>query len=165
MDETDQHWMQQALKLASQAALAGEVPVGAVLIQQQQQIGAAYNQPISSHDPSAHAEIGALRAAGLYQQNYRLPDTTLYVTLEPCLMCIGALIHARIERLVFGAYEPKTGAVQSVWQLLDSPQHNHHIDYQGGILETQCREQLQQFFKQRRLSIKQAKQQAAKPHE
>lgn len=157
MKKTDENWMQQALELAEQGAALGEVPVGAVLVQEQQLIGAAFNQPITTHDPSAHAEIGALRAAGLAQQNYRLPNTTLYVTLEPCLMCVGALIHARIERLVFGAYEYKTGAVQSIWQLLDAPAHNHHIHYQGGVLEQPCRAQLQAFFQQRRALIKQAK--------
>ncbi len=155
---SDEYWMQQALVQAAQGAAAGEVPVGAVLVHDEELISAAYNQPIGSHDPSAHAEIAALRTAGLAQNNYRLPNSTLYVTLEPCVMCVGALVHARIERLVFGAYEYKTGAVVSVWQLLDAPEHNHHISYQGGILEDECRQQLQTFFKQRRLQAKQARQ-------
>jgi len=147
---TDEEWMRLALQQAEQAALHQEVPVGAVLVDQDHCIAQSHNQPICQHDPSAHAEIQTLRLAGQQRQNYRLPDTTLYVTLEPCLMCVGALLHARIQRLVFGAYEPKTGAVQSIWQLLDDPAHFHQIDYQGGVLEEDCRQQLQAFFKSRR---------------
>lgn len=142
--------MQQALQLADTAANCGEVPVGSLVVMQDQVLGSAYNQPISTRDPTAHAEILALRAAAVTLNNYRLLDTTLYVTLEPCAMCCGAMVHARIKRLVFGAFDKKTGAVTSVIKLLDEPYLNHRITHQGGILAEACAQRLSSFFKQRR---------------
>jgi tRNA(adenine34) deaminase len=147
---TDQHWMQLALDEARQAAAVGEVPVGAVLVRDNQLIGAGFNQPIRSCDPTAHAEIVALRAAAAHLANYRLPATTLYVTIEPCAMGAGALIHARLARLVFGAVEPRAGAIVSATQLLDAPQFNHRVSYEGGVLAPQCAELMRQFFQDRR---------------
>ncbi|WP_020557934.1 tRNA adenosine(34) deaminase TadA [Thiofilum flexile] len=151
MLEQDLSWMQLAYELASQAQAQGEVPVGAVLVADNQLLATGFNQVISTHDPSAHAEMVALRAAGLVRQNYRLPYTTLYVTLEPCVMCAGALIHARVERVVFGAFDPKTGAAGSVFQLIPNEAHNHRISVQGGLMQEQCAAQLQAFFRERRL--------------
>lgn len=148
--EQDIHYMRHALMLAEKAQAAGEVPVGAVLVQDARIIGEGWNQPIAQHDPSAHAEIGALRQAGRRLQNYRMPGTTLYVTLEPCPMCIGAMAHARIARLVFGAHDPKTGAAGSVLDLLASAVHTHRITVQGGVLETPCAQLLKTFFRHRR---------------
>lgn len=148
--ETDQYWMQQALALAQAAAQLGEVPVGAVVVANQKIIGKGFNQPIKSQDPTAHAEILALRDASLQLNNYRLPQTTLYVTLEPCTMCIGAMLHARIQRLVFGASEPKAGAVVSHLHLLEQLHFNHRIEWEGGCLADQCSGVLQKFFKLRR---------------
>jgi tRNA(adenine34) deaminase len=142
--------MRQALQLAQQAAAAGEVPVGALVIYQGQVIGRGYNQPIGQHDPTAHAEVVALRQAGQVLGNYRLLQTTLYVTLEPCCMCVGALIHSRIARLVYGAADPKTGAVYSCYPLLNQPQHNHQMSVTAGILQEKCVFQLTQFFRNRR---------------
>ena len=142
--------MQHALKLARQAAATDEVPVGAVIVKDNQLIAEGWNHPIQLHDPSAHAEMIALRAAGLMLNNYRLLDTTLYVTLEPCVMCVGAMIHARVGRVVFGAYDAKTGAAGSMFDLLQSEKHNHKIDVLGGVLEIECRELLQNFFKKKR---------------
>ena len=150
MNDSDEYWMQQALKLAQQAEAEDEVPVGAVIVKDGELIAEGWNQPIQSHDASAHAEMNAIRHAGQALQNYRLTDTTLYVTLEPCPMCVGAMIHARIKRLVFAAYDPKTGAAGSVFDLLASDKHNHQIDVQGGVLEAQAREMLQAFFRKRR---------------
>ncbi|NOY66172.1 MAG: tRNA adenosine(34) deaminase TadA [Gammaproteobacteria bacterium] len=146
----DEHWMQEAIKLAKKAELEGEVPVGAVLVLDDKIIGTGWNKPIKNHDPSAHAEIQALRDAGKQRGNYRLPGTILYVTLEPCTMCAGAIIHARIERLVFGAYDCKTGVVESVDHILDQPYHNHKVLHEGGVLEKDCSQQLTSFFKARR---------------
>ena len=146
----DEHWMQKALELAAKAEQQDEVPVGAIIVKDNQLIAEGWNQPIQSHDPSAHAEMQAIRAAGLALSNYRLIDTTLYVTLEPCSMCVGAMIHARIGRLVFGAYDAKTGAAGSAIQLLQDPAHNHKIEVQGGVLEADCKQQLQQFFQKKR---------------
>lgn len=142
--------MQQALSCARQAALMQEVPVGAVLVQNNQLMARGWNQSISQHDASAHAEIMALRAAGQHLRNYRLPNLTLYVTLEPCMMCAGAILHARIQRLVFGAFDPKTGAVSSVHQLLTHPRNNHRMQFQGGLLQDECGQYLRDFFKARR---------------
>lgn len=142
--------MHEALQLAERAAKKQEVPVGAVVISGDNIIGKGWNQPILQNDPCAHAEIIALRAAARMLNNYRLLDTTLYVTLEPCIMCIGAMLHARIKRLVFGAYDPKTGAAGSVFDLLSDNRHNHPIDVTGGVLKRECAEILQQFFRQRR---------------
>ncbi len=150
MTNTDEHWMQLALAQAQLAAANSEVPVGAVLVKDNELVASGFNQPISSCDPSAHAEIVVLRAAAKKLSNYRLPDTTLYVTIEPCTMCVGALVHARIKRLVFGAAEPRAGAVVSAAQLLDSDKFNHRIEVQGGVLAEQCGALMQQFFREKR---------------
>lgn len=147
----DEYWMHQALDLAQRAWDEGEVPVGAVLIDEQQQLlGSGYNQVIQRHDPTAHAELLALRAAGASINNYRLNHTTLYVTLEPCCMCAGALVHARLKRLVFGAFDPKTGAAGSVFNILTSDTLNHRVAVAGGCLEDVCSTMLKRFFKERR---------------
>ena len=143
--------MWNALEQAKKAAAVDEVPVGAVLVKDNQLIAEGWNHPIQLHDPSAHAEMIALRQAGIILNNYRLLDTTLYVTLEPCVMCVGAMIHARVGRVVFGAYDAKTGAAGSMFDLLQSAKHNHKIEVTGGVLEAQCREVLQEFFKHKRL--------------
>jgi tRNA(adenine34) deaminase len=150
MEKTDQYWMQLALEQAQLAAAAGEVPVGAVLIRDNELIASGFNQPISSCDPTAHAEVVALRTASAQLSNYRLPDTTLYVTIEPCTMCAGALVHARIKRLVYGATEPRAGAVVSANKLLDGEQFNHRIEVEGGVLAEQCGAILQKFFRDKR---------------
>ncbi len=142
--------MRHALGLAQKAAEQGEVPVGAVLIREGKIIGEGWNQPITLHDPSAHAEMLAMRVAGLAAGNYRLPGTTLYVTLEPCPMCAGAMIHARVERVVFGAFDPKTGAAGSVFDVLTDERHNHRIEVSGGVLQEECAESLRAFFRARR---------------
>ncbi|HPE60078.1 MAG: tRNA adenosine(34) deaminase TadA [Thiothrix sp.] len=147
---THEDWMQHALSLARRAAAQGEIPVGAVLVREGVLLAEGWNQPITCHDPSAHAELMALRAGGQVLQNYRLPDTTLYVTLEPCLMCTGAMIHARIGALVFGAFDPKTGAAGSAFDLLGDARHNHRIAVSGGVLADACAQVLQDFFRQRR---------------
>ena len=153
--EIDQQWMERAIALAHSAEEQGEVPVGALVVRDGEVIGEGWNAPISMHDPSAHAEIQALRDAGRRVGNYRLPDATLYVTLEPCVMCAGAIIHARIKRLVFGAYDPKGGAAGSVFDLLPSDaRFNHRVLSEGGVLEGQCAEQLRAFFKARRVKAK-----------
>ncbi len=149
-NERDLEFMRLALEQAQLAKASGEVPVGAVLVSNDQVIAAGHNQPITQNDPSGHAEILALRAAGQNLGNYRLPDTTLYVTLEPCMMCSGAIMHARVSRLVYGARDPKTGCVHSVLNLFDNQQLNHHTIVQGGILENQCAQVLKDFFKERR---------------
>lgn len=146
----DVQFMQLALAQAQEAALAGEVPVGAVVVRAGQVLALGRNSPLASQDPTAHAEINALRAAAKVLGNYRLDDCTLYVTLEPCTMCSGALLNARLQRVVFGATEPKTGAVASVVQLLDNPQLNHQTQWQGGVLAQECAGVLQHFFEQRR---------------
>lgn len=157
---SDEDWMQLAYAQAALAAAQGEIPVGAVIVSQNQVIGAGYNAPISLHDATAHAEIVAIRAACDHVQNYRLPENaTLYVTLEPCTMCVGALIHARIKRVVFGATEPKAGSLISARKLLESGYYNHIFEYQSGCLEQQCSAQLSAFFKMRRAQKKQQKQQ------
>ena len=142
--------MTEALALAADARQAGEVPVGAVVVHEGQIIGRGFNAPISLHDPSAHAEIQALRAAAQALGNYRLAGCTLYVTLEPCAMCAGAIQHARIARVVFGASDPKTGACGSVVNLFADPSLNHHTEVDGGILAQQCGELLTNFFRERR---------------
>jgi tRNA(adenine34) deaminase len=148
--DTDLHWMRHALNLAQRAEAAGEVPVGAVLVKNGEIIGEGWNQPIGLHDPSAHAEMIALRAAGTQLQNYRLTDATLYVTLEPCIMCAGAILHARLARVVFGACDPKAGAVSSVYDVLTVPRLNHSLICEGGVLEQECSELLRGFFRSRR---------------
>lgn len=148
---TDEYWMQQAIEQAARAALIGEIPVGAIIVSQNKIIGSGFNQPISGNDPTAHAEIVAIRLACADIQNYRLPeDSTLYVTLEPCTMCVGALIHSRIKRVVFGATEPKAGSLISARQLLASGYYNHIFNFDSGCLEGECSQQLSQFFKTRR---------------
>ncbi len=147
---TDTQWMALAIEQAKQAQEVGEVPVGAILIQNNQLIVSAHNQPISNNDPTAHAEIQLLRAAGKQLNNYRLSNTTLYTTLEPCAMCLGAIVHARVSRIVFGAYDQKSGVCGSCIDLPNSQCFNHSISIQGGILADQCKELLQQFFKSRR---------------
>ena len=139
-----------ALMQAHLARDAGEVPVGAVLVSNQQVIASGHNQPIGHHDPSAHAEIVTLKAAGAALNNYRLPETTLYVTLEPCMMCCGAIMHARVSRLVYGASDAKTGCVHSVMNLFDKNQLNHHTMVDGGVLADECAQVLKDFFKERR---------------
>lgn len=147
--EEDLHWMQHAFALAQRAAVEGEVPVGAVLVKEQRIVGKGWNQPITRHDPTAHAEIIALRNAGEYLHNYRLGGT-LYVTLEPCVMCTGAIIQARLERLVFGTADPKAGA-QTVFKLWDQPSaFNHVFSYTQGVLAEPCRVLLSTFFQSRR---------------
>lgn len=148
--EDDVRFMAQALELARQAAVAGEVPVGAVVVQEGEVIGEGWNRPIGTHDPSAHAEMIAMRQAAAHRANYRLPGTTLYVTLEPCAMCAGAVIHARVQRLVFGASDPKAGAVHSLYDLISQPRLNHVVDWQGGVLEAECGGLLREFFRARR---------------
>lgn len=142
--------MQLALAQAAIAGEAGEVPVGAVIVKEDVVIGEGWNQPLCSKDPTAHAEIVALRAAARRMGNYRLPGAHLFVTIEPCTMCVGALLHARIERVVFGALEPKAGAVQSHLCLLDQPHYNHRIDYKGGVLAAECATVMQTFFRSKR---------------
>ncbi len=146
----DQAAMQRAFALAQQAGDAGEVPVGAVIVANNQIVGEGANAPIAGRDPSAHAEIIALRAAADYLNAYRLPHTTLYVTLEPCIMCLGAMIHARVERVVFGASDPKTGACGGALSLHDHPSHNHRLIIEGGLEAERCGQLLQDFFRARR---------------
>ena len=150
MEEQDIHWMQKALELARKAELAGEVPVGAVLVKDNQLIAEGWNQPITSRDATSHAEIVAMRAAGQQLDNYRLIDTTMYVTLEPCSMCVGAMIHARVARLVYGAAEPRTGALGGAFDLLSANQHNHDFEVVSGVLAEDSRTLLQNFFQSRR---------------
>jgi len=142
--------MRYAIRLAQRAEQQGEVPVGAIVVKDGRCIAEGWNIPITSHDPTAHAEVVALRGAGIHVENYRLNDATLYVTLEPCVMCIGAMSHARIKRLVFGAYDPKRGAVCNALSLTDASFLNHRISWDGGVLETECSEMLRDFFKARR---------------
>jgi tRNA(adenine34) deaminase len=147
----DETWMRRALALAGRAAAAGEVPVGAVLVKDGEAVGEGWNCPIGEQDPSAHAEIRALRDAGRRLGNYRLPGTTLYVTLEPCPMCAGAIVHARVARVVYGAPDPKAGACGSVFELLPSDgRFNHRVACLGGLLEEPCGAILREFFRNRR---------------
>lgn len=150
--DKDAFWMAQALKLAQRSRDQGEVPVGAVLVKDDEILGEGWNQPITHHDPTAHAEVMAIRAAGRSTGNYRLPGTTLYVTLEPCTMCVGAMVHARVERLVFGTPDPRTGSVVSVARLLEAEHHNHRVEASGGILQEECGRILRDFFRERRKS-------------
>ena len=143
-------FMREALALAAQAAAAGEVPVGAVVVKDGRIIGRGYNRPISSHDPTAHAEIVALRDAARAEANYRLPGCELYVTLEPCAMCLGALVHARLARVVYGANDPKTGACGSIVDLPAIAHWNHHGVFSGGVLADECGAVLRRFFAERR---------------
>lgn len=147
----DRLWMLEAIGLAEQAGAAGEVPVGALLVRDGAVIGRGWNCSIGKCDPTAHAEIVALRDAAQFVSNYRLPDTTLYVTIEPCTMCVGAMIHARIARLVYGAPEPRAGAVTSQLQLTEQKHFNHRIEVVGGLLAEQCIAMLSHFFRERRM--------------
>jgi tRNA(adenine34) deaminase len=153
---TDAHWMQLALAEARLAAEAGEVPVGAVLVKDGRLVASGRNAPVARHDPSAHAEMNALRAGGAALRNYRLDGCELYVTLEPCAMCAGAMLHARLARVVFGAADPKTGAAGSVLDLFAQGQLNHHTQVQGGVLAAECGDLLQDFFKGRRSAAREA---------
>lgn len=146
----DEDWMRYAIRLAQRAEQQGEVPVGALVVYENRCLAEGWNQPIQNHDPTAHAEIQAIRKAGPVLNNYRLVDCTLYVTLEPCVMCMGAIAHSRIKRLVFGAFDPKRGAVCNALQLSNAPFLNHHIEWQGGILEADCSSLLTDFFKAKR---------------
>jgi tRNA(adenine34) deaminase len=148
--EDDIRFMKAALAEAKIAASAGEVPVGAVLVRNGEILGRGLNRPVQDSDPTAHAEVMAMRAAAAAEKNYRLAGTTLYVTLEPCPMCVGAMLHARVSRLVFGAYDPKSGAAGSVVDLCDDRRFNHRLEVNGGLLEEQCGSLLQRFFAKRR---------------
>ncbi|HYE88658.1 MAG TPA: tRNA adenosine(34) deaminase TadA [Vicinamibacterales bacterium] len=145
-----EHFMRAALALAGEAGAAGEVPIGAVVVHEGRIVGQGFNQPISANDPTAHAEVVALRAAAQSMGNYRLTGATLYVTVEPCLMCVGAMVHARIGLVVFGAPEPKAGALLSMTSAHELPGLNHRLSALGGVLEEDCRTVLQRFFQQRR---------------
>ena len=147
---TDQQFMRSALNRALEARQRGEVPVGAVVVIDGEIQGEGFNQPIDSCDPTAHAEIVAMRQAALRVGNYRLVGATIYVTIEPCQMCVGAMIHARVARLVYGAPEPKAGAIESAMHAHEHPALNHRIEVTGRVLEQECREVLQEFFRERR---------------
>ena len=153
----DERWMREAIAEARLARARGEVPVGAVVVVDGAVVGRGSNQPIHATDPTAHAEVVALRAAARATGNYRLPGAALYVTVEPCLMCAGALVHARIGRLVFGAAEPKAGAVRSTLRALDHPALNHRVEVAGGVLEPECNALMRAFFAERRAEEKRRK--------
>jgi tRNA(adenine34) deaminase len=150
LPDADETYMHAALELARAGGERGEVPVGAIVVLGGQVIGEGFNQPISASDPTAHAEIVAMRAAAQRVGNYRLVGATLYVTIEPCQMCVGAMVHARIRRLVYGTPEPKAGAIESAMRAHEHPAMNHRIEAVGGVLEEACREVIQEFFKGRR---------------
>ena len=147
---TDEAFMGAALELAREARERGEVPVGAVLVIDGEIVGRGFNQPVSRNDPTAHAEIVALRQAGRETGNYRLPGSTMYVTIEPCQMCVGAMVHARVARVVYGTPEPKAGAIESAMRAHEHPSLNHRLEVTGRVLEDQCREVIQTFFTERR---------------
>ncbi|OBY34880.1 tRNA adenosine(34) deaminase TadA [Providencia rettgeri] len=155
--EIDEYWMQQAIELALKAQDLGEIPVGAVLVKDNRLIASGWNRSIIDHNPTAHAEIMALQQAGQVLSNYRLLDTTLYVTLEPCIMCAGAMIHSRINRVVYGAKDFKTGACGSYLDIMGQAGLNHYVDVTGGVLEEQCSSMLSAFFKLRRAQKKRTK--------
>lgn len=146
----DLQWMERALELARRAEAEGEVPVGALIVHQGKVIGEGWNRPIALHDPSAHAEIQAIRSAATHQENYRIPGTTLYVTLEPCPMCAGAILQARVDRVVFAATDPRSGAAGSQFQLLQHSALNHHCEVDGGVMEEESSALLRDFFRRRR---------------
>jgi len=150
--EEDLIWMQYAYNLAIRAQQEGEVPVGAVVVKDNEIIGEGWNSPIKNHDPTAHAEIMALRDASRNIQNYRLVDTTLYVTLEPCVMCAGAIVHARIKKVIFATHDPRTGAAGSVFSILDNSELNHKVDVEQGMLSSESAELLRNFFKEKRIN-------------
>lgn len=151
-DAPDERMMRAAIALAKEGERLGEVPVGAVVVLDGEVVGRGFNQPVASHDPTAHAEILALRDAGRHLCNYRLPGATMYVTIEPCQMCVGAMIHARIARVVYGTPEPKAGAIQSAMRAHEHPALNHRLEATGGVLEPECRTLMQEFFRGRRKS-------------
>ena len=151
--DRDIEFMRRALSLAAEAEAAGEVPVGAVVVQAGEVVGEGYNRPISSRDPTAHAEIVALREAARTLGAYRLPGTVMYVTLEPCAMCVGAMIHARVARVVFGAGDPKTGACGGAFDLTAEPSHNHRLAAEGGVEAEACADMLRAFFRARRKGV------------
>lgn len=157
LQQNDEHWMHYALALADKAEQAGEIPVGAVLVKDNQVVGEGWNMSICQHDPSAHAEMQAIRQAANQIKNYRLLDTTLYVTLEPCAMCAGLLVHSRVKRLVFGALDAKTGAAGSVTDLVRHPALNHQLEVTSGVLAQLCADKLSSFFRRRRQEQKAAK--------
>ena len=146
----DQEWMQRALELADRAGSSGEVPVGAVVVRDGEALGSGWNRPIATHDPTAHAEIVALRAAASAVGNYRIPGSTLYATMEPCPMCAGAIVQARVARVVYAARDPRWGAVESVFEILGSRRLNHHVDCEGGVLAEESERRLREFFEARR---------------
>ena len=150
IDSDDERWMQHALQLAQRAEAAGEVPVGAVLVRAGELLAEGWNRPIGNHDPTAHAEVMALRSAGEKLGNYRLTGSILYVTLEPCLMCVGAIVHARVARLVYGATDPKSGFVSTLCEGFELPGLNHRPEVTAGVLGDACGEQLKCFFRARR---------------
>ena len=156
-NELDTFWMQHALELAQRAESEGEVPVGAVVVYEDKVIGEGWNRPIIDSDPTAHAEIMALRAAAKKINNYRLLDTTLYVTLEPCIMCTGAIIHSRVKRVVYGAYDPKAGASQSAFIILGTDCLNHKVEVTDGVLADECGQILTTFFRNKRNEKKRGK--------
>lgn len=149
-NNADEYWMARAIKLAKKAQSEGEVPIGAVLIYKNKIIGEGWNCPITTHDPTAHAEIIALREGAKTLKNYRLNDCMLYITLEPCAMCVGAIIHSRINRCVFATWDPKAGAVRSALSLLDAPHFNHRVQWSEGFLQQEAQTLLQRFFHQKR---------------
>jgi tRNA(adenine34) deaminase len=157
--EIDEYWMAQALELAKKAQDAGEIPVGALLVKDNQLVAEGWNHSIENHDPTAHAEIITLQKAGTALQNYRLLDTTLYVTLEPCIMCAGAMIHSRIGRVVYGANDFKTGACGSFINIMSQPGLNHYVEVTSGVLEETCSSMLSDFFRMRRAQIKEQRRQ------
>ena len=151
MSETDLKWMRHAIELARRGAEQDEVPVGAVIVKDGNVIGEGWNQPISQDDPTAHAEIVAIRKAAKLEENYRLSDTTLYITIEPCSMCAGAIVHSRITRVVFGASEPRAGAAGSALNLLQNEKFNHQTEITSGVLADECGQVLKDFFAARRI--------------
>lgn len=156
-EEKDRFWMQRAFELAQRSEAEGEVPVGAVVVLNDELVGEGWNQPIQKHDPTAHAEMMALKSAGQKLENYRLIDTTLYVTLEPCPMCASAMVHARVGKVVYAADDLKTGSAISAFQLLNSPKLNHHVEIVYGVMQPECSELLSNFFRKRRETKKRLK--------
>jgi tRNA(adenine34) deaminase len=150
MSLADELWMEEALREAQRALALGEVPVGAVVVRNGQIVGRGCNRPVSANDPTAHAEVLALREAGANVGNYRLLDCDLFVTVEPCTMCAGAITHARVRRVIYGADDPKAGAVHSMLQVLNHPKLNHHAEVSSGVLAARCMDLLQRFFREKR---------------